>query len=76
MTPAEAKMRLFAEWRLWIGHQQAKDSLTDADARAFFSEVSQNHADLLAFESGVDKLQLLTLWLADAGLIKTSRSTV
>jgi hypothetical protein len=70
MTPAEAKMRILAEWRIWIGHRQAADSHTGADASVFFEEMGQNHPDLLSFESAEDKRQLINRWLVEVGLIK------
>ena len=47
MTPAEAKMRLLAEWRTWIGRRQAADGHTAIEASNFVVYVQQNHADLL-----------------------------
>jgi hypothetical protein len=70
MTQAEAKMRILAEFRTWVGHRQVTDSHTSADASAFFEEIEQNHADLLSFESSEDKRHLVNRWLLDAGLIK------
>jgi hypothetical protein len=70
MTPAEAKMRIFAEWRTWIGHRQATDSHTTADVSAFVAELEQNQPDLVSFESTEDKLQVIKGWLLSAGLIK------
>ncbi len=55
MTQAEAKMRILAEWRTWVGHRQV---------------IEQNHPDLLSFESSDDKRQLVKRCLVDAGLIK------
>jgi hypothetical protein len=70
MTPAEAKMRILAEWRTWVGHRQLADSHTSAESSVFFGEIQQNHPDLLSFESSEDKRQLVNRWLVDAGLIK------
>jgi hypothetical protein len=70
MTQSEAKMRILAEWRTWVGHRQATDSHTRADSSVFFGEIEQNHPDLLSFESSVDKRQLVNGWLVGAGLIK------
>ncbi len=70
MTPGEAKMRILAEWRIWIGHRMAADSHTKAEVSEFVAETEQNHPDLLSFESSDDKLQVVKGWLLDAGLIK------
>jgi hypothetical protein len=70
MTQAEAKMRILAEWRTWVGHRQVTDSHTSADSSVFFGEIEHNQPDLLSFESSDDKRQLLKRWLVDAGLIK------
>jgi hypothetical protein len=70
MTPAEAKMRILAEWRTWIGHRQAADSHTTTEVSAFVAELEQNQPDLFSFESTEDKLQVVKAWLLDAGLIK------
>ena len=70
MTPAEAKMRIFAEWRTWIGHRQVADSHTTADVSAFVAELEQNQPDLFSFETTEDKLQVVKSWLMHAGLIK------
>jgi hypothetical protein len=43
MTQGEAKMRILAEWRTWIGHRQLPDSSTSADASVFFGEIEKNH---------------------------------
>jgi hypothetical protein len=51
MTPAEAKMRILAEWRTWVGHRQIADSHTSAESSVFFREIQQNHSDLLSFEA-------------------------
>jgi hypothetical protein len=50
MTQAEAKMRILAEWRTWIGHQRATGFNTTAEALVFFGEIQQNQPDLLPFE--------------------------
>jgi hypothetical protein len=70
MTPAEAKMRIFAEWRTWIGHRQAADSHTTAEVSAFVAELEQNKPDLFSFESTEDKLEVVKGWLGNVGLIK------
>ena len=70
MTQGEAKMRILAEWRTWIGHRQLPDSNTSADASVFFGEIEKNHPNLLSFESVEDKLQLVSRWLMDQGLNK------
>ncbi len=43
MTQAEAKMRILAEWRTWVGHRQVADSHTSAESSVFFGEIEQNH---------------------------------
>jgi hypothetical protein len=70
MTQGEAKMRILAEWRTWVGHRHLTDSHTSADAAVFFGEIEQNRPDLLSFESSEDKRQLVSGWLIDAGLIR------
>ena len=70
MTQAEAKMRILAEWRTWVGHREVADSHTGAESSVFFGEIEQNHPDLLSFESADYKRQLVKRWLVDAGLIK------
>lgn len=70
MSPAEAKMRILAEWRTWVGHRQAATPHGGADASEFFRWVEENHPDLLSFESSDDKRQLVKRWLVDAGLIR------
>jgi hypothetical protein len=70
MSPAEAKMRILAEWRTWIGHKEAADSHTGQDATAFFEHLGKTYPDLLVFESSEDKLNIVKRWLTDAGLIK------
>lgn len=70
MTQAEAKMRVLAEFRTWVGHRNGVTSHTSAEALVFFKEIQQNHADLLSFESSEDKRHLVDRWLLDAGLIK------
>jgi hypothetical protein len=70
MTSAEAKMRILAEWRTWVGHRQGADSHTRAESSVFFGEIERNHPDLLSFESSKDKRQLVNEWLAGARLIK------
>ena len=70
MTPTEAKMRILAEWRTWIGHRQAADSERAGEVSVFFGEIEQNQPDLLSFETEETKLNVITKWLASAGLIK------
>ena len=70
MTPGEAKLRLLAEWRTWIGHRQAADAHTVNDASQFAAYIEHNHSDLLSFESDESKTDVVTKWLQDAGLIK------
>jgi putative Mg2+ transporter-C (MgtC) family protein len=69
MTPSEAKLRILAEWRTWIGHQQSAASHTTAEALTFFKEIEQNKPELLSFDS-TDKWKLVKNWLFHAGLIK------
>jgi hypothetical protein len=70
MTPAEAKMRILAEWRTWVVHRQSAGSHTPAEVSAFVAELEQNQPDLVSFESTEDKLQVVRRWLLDAGLTK------
>jgi hypothetical protein len=70
MTQAEAKMRILAEFRTWVGHRKAADSHTRAESWEFFAELERQHRDLLSFESSEDKGQLVNRWLLDAGLVK------
>jgi hypothetical protein len=58
MTQGEAKMRILAEWRTWVGHRQVADSHTSGDSSVFLGEIEENHPDLLSFESSDDKRQL------------------
>jgi hypothetical protein len=51
LTEAEAKMRILAEWRTWVGHQQAAISRTPEEALAFFREMENSKPELLSFES-------------------------
>ncbi len=69
MTPAEAKMRILAEWRTWVGHQQSAVSHTEAEALTFFKELELDKPELLSFESA-NKWDFVKSWLLDAGLIK------
>jgi hypothetical protein len=41
MTQAEAKMRIPAEWRTWVGHRQVADSHTSAESSVFFERSSK-----------------------------------
>jgi hypothetical protein len=68
MTPAEAKMRILAEWRTWIGHQQSTVSHTTAEALTFFREIEREKPDLLSFDSA-EKWDFVKGWLLNAGLI-------
>ena len=70
MTPAEAKMRILAEWRTWIGHRQATHSHTTADVSTFVAELEQNQPDLFSLKSTENKLKVVKGWLLNAGLIK------
>jgi hypothetical protein len=69
MTPSEAKLRILAEWRTWIGHQQSAVSHTTAEALTFFMEIEQSKPELLSFDSA-DKWEFVKSWLLNAGLIK------
>jgi hypothetical protein len=69
MTPSEAKLRILAEWRTWVGHQQSAVSRTTAEALTFFKEIEQNKPELLSFDSA-DKWEFVKGWLLNAGLIK------
>ena len=69
MTPSEAKLRILAEWRTWIGHQQAAVSHTVAEAETFYKELEQNKPELLTFDSP-DKWEFVKTWLLNADLIK------
>lgn len=70
MTEGEAKLRILAEWRIWVGHQQAADSHTLTEAARFFAEIAQNQPDLLSFEGPTDKWVFVKTALIHAGLIK------
>jgi hypothetical protein len=63
-------MRLLAEWRTWIGHRQATDSHTAAEAIAFYEHLRENYPNLLSFQSEDDKQGTVNRWLTDAGLLK------
>jgi len=69
MTPSEAKLRILAEWRTWIGHQQAAVSHTVEEALTFYREIEQNKPEMLSFDSP-DKWQSVREWLLSADLIK------
>jgi hypothetical protein len=69
MTPAEAKMRILAEWRTWIGHREPAVSHSVAEALTFFEDISLNKPELLSFES-TDKWGFVKSWLVNAGLVK------
>ena len=69
MTPSEAKLRILAEWRTWVGHQQSAVSRTAAEALTFFKAIEQNKPELLSFDSA-DKWEFVKGWLLNAGLIK------
>lgn len=70
MTEGEAKLRILAEWRTWVGHQQAADSHTLSEATRFFDEIARNQPDLLSFEGPVDKWVFVKTALTHAGLLK------
>lgn len=69
MTPSEAKLRILAEWRTWIGHRQSAVAHTAAEALTFFKVLEQNKPELLEFDSA-DKWDFVQSWLLNAGLIK------
>ena len=71
MTSGEAKLRLLAEWRTWIGHRQAADGHTVNEASEFITYIERNHTDLLSFDSDESRSVVVTQWLQDAGLIKS-----
>lgn len=48
MTKAEAKMRLLAEWRTWIGHRGVTGSSTKKDAADFFLHIQFKHPELVS----------------------------
>jgi hypothetical protein len=68
-TRSEAKLRILAEWRTWVGHQQSVVSHTTAEALAFFKEIEQIKPELISFDSA-DKSEFVKDWLLNAGLIK------
>ncbi len=70
MTQTEAKMRILAEWRTWIGHRQAADFERSEEVRAFVTGLEQNQPDSLSFETDQSKLEVVTNWLDGAGLIR------
>lgn len=67
MTKAEAKMRLLAEWRTWIGHRGVTGSATKKDAADFFLHIQFKHPELVSFDGA--EPSLVTDWLHRAGLI-------
>lgn len=67
MTRAEAKMRMLAEWRTWIGHRGISGSATQTDAEDFYSHIELKYPELLAFEDA-DRILVMD-WLRRAGLI-------
>jgi hypothetical protein len=70
MTQAEAKMRILAEWRTWVGHREIQIPIPAQSHRCSSERSSKITPDLLSFESSDDKRQLVKRWLGDAGLIK------
>ena len=70
MTQGEAKLRLLAEWRTWIGHGNAAGGHTAVDASNFVTFIEQHHSDLLSFDGDEGKASVVKQWLQDAGLIK------
>jgi hypothetical protein len=72
MTPSEAKMRILAEWRTWIGHREIVGAAPEKDALDFFGELAKVNPDLLSFETDEDKWDAVKRWLFDAGLIRNS----
>ena len=69
MTPTESKMRILAEWRIWVGHREAADSHTTKEVAAFLDEMESSHPELLSFESSSGKWEIVPGWLLGAGLI-------
>lgn len=59
MTAGEAKLRLLAEWRTWIGHLKTTGIHTVKDASDFVAYIEKNHADLLSFEGGENKTDVV-----------------
>lgn len=70
MTAGEAKLRLLAEWRTWIGHGEAAGGHTAKDASDFVAYIEETHTDLLSFEGDENKTDVVKGWLQSAGLIK------
>ena len=64
MTPSEAKLRMLAEWRTWVGHQQSAVSRSTAEALAFFKEIEQNKPELLSLNSA-DKWEFVKTLIAE-----------
>jgi hypothetical protein len=73
MTPSEAKLRILAGWRTWVGHQQSAVSRTTAEALAFLKEIEQNKPELLSFDSA-DKWEFVKSWLLKAALTPNKAS--
>ena len=69
MTKAEAKMRMLAEWRTWIGHRGISKSETQSDASDFYLHIKAKYPELLAFEDSGQAL--VNEWLSSAGLISS-----
>jgi hypothetical protein len=63
-------MRILAEWRTWIGHQDAATSQTGMDVDTFFEQLNDSHSELLSFEYHDDKRKLVHQWLEAACLLK------
>jgi hypothetical protein len=70
LTPGEAKLRILAEWRTWIGHRQQAIAHSAEEALIFFREIEQDKPELLTFDSGGDTWECVKGWLVNAGLIK------
>lgn len=73
MTRTEAKMRILAEWRTWIGHREISRMATSEDATAFYDHIETGNPDLLSFEESEPKAAVLEDWLARASLIKLDK---
>lgn len=70
MTKTEAKMRILAQWRIWIRQQQGAPPHTARLALIFFGHIQRDHTELLAFPAESDKWQIVKSWLTNAKLIQ------
>jgi hypothetical protein len=70
MTQTEAKMRILAQWRIWIHQEQGVPPYTAALALRFFTDIQRSHPELLEFSAEADKWQIVKGWLEHAALIK------